>query len=112
LFGAAGERLLEDSECGVGADVHDSANGVALHLRLVVVQQFGEIGQRLAPAELAHEVNGRPPHRGVLRILQSFDRPAADRSERQQNRRQPLAGARAFFHGKRFGERPHEHLAQ
>ena len=77
--GAAGERLLEDLIRRVGADVEDRAHRLALHLRLVVVEQLGQVGQRLAAAELAQQVNRRPPHRRVRRVLQPLDRPAADR---------------------------------
>ncbi len=50
--GAAGQRLLENPVGGVGADVEDRAHRLALHLRLVVVEQLGQVGQRFAAAEL------------------------------------------------------------
>ena len=84
---AAGQRLLENAVGRVGADVQDRAHRFALHLRLVVVEQLGQVGQRVAAAELAHQVDRRPAHRRVRRVLQPLDRPPADRPEREQDRR-------------------------
>ena len=96
----------------VGADVEDGAHRFALHLRLVVVEQLGEVGQRLAAAELAHQLNRRAADRRVRRALQPLDRPPPDGAERQQHRRQPLARAAALLGGERLGERTHQHLAE
>ena len=82
--GAAGQRLLEHAgkRC-VGADVEDRAHRFALHLRLVVVEQLGQIRQRVAAAELAQQVDGRPADRRVRRALQPLDGAPADGAERR-----------------------------
>ena len=90
--GAAGQRLLEDSVRAVGADVQDRADRLALHLRLVVVEQLGQVGERVAAAELAHQVDGRAAHGGVGRALQPLDRRGV---RRRRTRSGSRSGARA-----------------
>ena len=50
------ERLLQHLERRIGADVQNRAHRFALHLRLVVVEQFRQVGQRLGAAEFAQQV--------------------------------------------------------
>ena len=69
-------------------------------------------GSASLPPNCAHQVDRRPAHRRVRRVLQPLDRPPADRAEREQDRRQALARARPLFRRQRFGERPDEHLAE
>ena len=52
-------------------------------------------GSASLPPNCAHQVNRRAPDRRVLRVLQLLDRRAAPARRTQQNRRQPLARARA-----------------
>ena len=63
-------------------------------------------------AELAHQIDGGAPDRGVRRALEAFDRPLPGGAERQQDRREPLARSRALFGGQGLGERPDQHLAE
>ena len=63
LRGAVGERLLERAVSLIRPDVEHGPDGFALNLQLRVVEQEGELRQRLAAAELAQQVNRRPPDR-------------------------------------------------
>ena len=109
--GPGHQRLLENGVCGVGADVEDGPQGFALDLRLAVIEQQREIGQRILAAELPQQIDRRPAHGGVGRALQPLHGLPARRAEGDEERRQPLARAAALFGRQRFGERPHQHLA-
>ena len=110
--GAAGQRLFEHLVRLLGADVENRAHRFALHLRLVVVEQLGQIGQRVAAAELAQQVDGRPPDRRVRRALQPLGGAFADDAEGDQDGGQPLARPRALFDRQRFGQRLDDHFAE
>ena len=95
-----------------GADVENRAHRLALHLRLVVVEQFGQIGQRVAAAELAQQINGRAPHGRVRRSFQPLDGAFARDAEGEQDRGQALTRTGALFDRQRLGERLDHHLAE
>ena len=78
----------------------------------VVVEQLGQLRQRLAAAELAQQIDGRPADGRIRRTLQSLDRPLADRAEADQDRRQPLARPRTLFCGERLRQRLDHHFAE
>ena len=58
--GADHQRLLQDGERLVVAEVRDGPNGVPLHLRILVVEHRGEVRQRVLSAEHAKHVDGGP----------------------------------------------------
>ena len=111
-FGAAGERLLQHLIRLLGPDVENRADRLALHLRLVVVEQLGQVGQRVAAAELAQQVDGRSPDGRIRRALQSLGGAFADDAEGDQDGREPLARPGALFDRQRLGERLDHHFAE
>ena len=108
---SADQRLLQDLERLVGADVENGPHRFALHLLLIVCEQLRELGQRVAAAEIAEQIDRGATHGRVRRAFQSFDLPPADRTEGDQNGGQTLARPRALLGRQRFGERPDHHLA-
>src|SRR2546428_80776 len=88
--------LFEDRERHVGPDVESGAPALALQLRLGVVEQLGELRQRFAAAELAHQLNRGPADGCIGGILQSLDLAAGNGSERDENGRQALARTRTL----------------
>ena len=111
--GAAGQRLLENPVGGVGADVEDRAHRLALHLRLVVVEQLGQVGQRFAAAELrasAESPSGaRPDSASSSAARSSGGRPTPNASRIAVSRSR---GRGALLDRQRLGERADEHLAE
>ena len=107
---SADQRLLQDAGTPVGAVLRIAAR-FALDLLLIVSEQFRELGERVAAAEIAEQIDRRATHGRIRRALQSFDLPPADRTERDQNGGQALARPRALLGREGFGERPDQHLA-
>ena len=86
---------FEDLVAAFGADVENRAHRLALDLRLVVVEQLGQIGQRVAAAELAQQVDGRAANGRIRRALQPFDGPACRRRRRRSGSRSAARAAAA-----------------
>ena len=105
---AGDERALEHGVGLVGADLHDGADRLTLHLRVGVVEHRRQLRQRLAPAEDAQQVDGHAPHRRVRRVLQLLDRLPAGGAEAEQQLAQAEDHAVVVFHGQRFGQRPRD----
>ena len=109
---AAGERLLEDPVSLVCPDFEDGPDRLPLDDRLGVVQQFGQVGQRLASAEFTQEINRGAPDCRVCRGLQLFNLAPADGAEPDEDVGQALACAGALLGRERLGKRSNERFPE
>ena len=108
---AADQRVLEHRERLLGADLHDRADRFALHLRIRVVQHRRQLGQRLAAAEDAEQIDRRAADGRVRGVLELLDRLPARRAESEQQLAQVPDGAIVFFDGEGERQRAHDRRA-
>ncbi len=116
VTGAGLQGVFQEVEGVVRADLDDGAQGLALHLRIGVVEHGAQVGQGLVAAERAEQVHGRAPDGGVRRPAQFVRVGARRRAKTDQHVAQPSHRAGVVLGGERVGQRLHQgrpdHLAQ
>ncbi len=83
------QRLHENRRRLVAAIEHQALDGLALHQRLVVLEQRQQLAQSFGTAELPEQEGGRTPHFPVRRAHQLLDDVAPLRAEAGQHVAQP-----------------------
>ena len=91
-----------------GADLDDGAHGVALYLRVGVVEQQRQLAQRVVAAEDAQQVHGGAAHGRLGRVLERLDGTPPLGAERDQQLADAADGVGVVLGGERLGERQHQ----
>ena len=96
----------------VDAERRDGPGRLALHVRLGVIEQRFQLGQRLLPAEFPQQQDRRAPDGGVRGLAQALDRLAPGGPEAGQDVDEVSPRPIPFLPRQHFGERADRDRAQ